>query len=312
VSKQVARKRTVRLNNVLCWALPLLLLVALVALAACGTTSRDSSRFYQDDGPPKRVPAGVAQTPDAIPRVEPFYAGANRPYRALGRRFTPITEDAPFHEHGVASWYGRQFQGNRTAIGERYDMLAMTAAHPTMPLPSYARVTNRQTGARVVVRVNDRGPFKSDRVLDLSYAAAARLGIAAAGSGEVEIERITWREIDGSAPSAARAAAPTSRASLPPLPSFTTGSDAGPSRWSVQFGAFAQAANAAALCDRLSVLVAAGGSAFAASEGTPRVEAGDGLFRVLLGHYAQRGDAQRRSEQMQSFFGREAIVYLRP
>ncbi len=195
-----AGKRTVRQGDALLRALPLLLLAALVAIVACSTTARrDSGPFYQDDGPPERVPASVAQTPDAIPRVEPFYAGANRPYRALGRLFTPITVDAPFHQRGLASWYGRQFQGNRTAMGERYDMLAMTAAHPTLPLPSYARVTNRRTGARVVVRINDRGPFKSDRVLDLSYAAAARLGIAAAGSGEVEIERITWREIDGSA-----------------------------------------------------------------------------------------------------------------
>jgi rare lipoprotein A len=98
-------------------------------------------------------------------------------------------------QRGYASWYGRQFHGNRTAIGERYDMFAMTAAHPTMPLPSYARVTNTRSGASVIVRVNDRGPFKHDRVIDLSYAAATRLGFANAGTVEVEVVRLTHADI---------------------------------------------------------------------------------------------------------------------
>ena len=183
-------------------ARPLLgtLLVALLAtlLAACGSTPKPASRgggFYQDDGPPERAPADLARTPDAVPRVEPFHPFANRPYTALGRSYTPITDDRAFRQRGFASWYGRQFHGNRTSSGEKYDMFAMTAAHPTLPLPSYVRVTHLRNGASVVVRVNDRGPFKHDRVIDLSYAAAVKLGIAAAGTGEVEVVRLTHADI---------------------------------------------------------------------------------------------------------------------
>ena len=166
-------------------------LVAL--LAACGTPKRGG--YYQSDGPPDRPPSDIASIPDAVPKVEPLLARANRPYVALGRSYTPLTTDVAFRERGIASWYGKQFHGNRTASGEIYDMFAMTAAHPTLPIPSYVRVTGVRTRQSVIVRVNDRGPFKSDRIIDLSYAAALKLGLAAAGTGEVEIERITQAQI---------------------------------------------------------------------------------------------------------------------
>lgn len=168
-------------------------LVVATTLSACGT-SRPGG-YYQNDGPPERVPGDVALTPDAVPRIEPFLTRANRPYVALGRSFTPLTSDVAFRERGVASWYGRQFHGNRTASGEIYDMFAMTAAHPTLPLPSYVRITLVRTGQSIIVRVNDRGPFKSDRVIDLSYAAAVRLGVVASGTGIVELERLTHAQI---------------------------------------------------------------------------------------------------------------------
>jgi len=194
-------------------ARPLLVAALGLLLAACGTTPSNKSVYYQDDGPPDRVPADVAAIPDAVPRVEPPHRGSSKPYTALGRTYTPLSGDVPFTQRGMASWYGRQFHGNRTANGELYDMLGMTAAHPTLPLPSYVRVTNVRNGRIVIVRVNDRGPFKHDRVIDLSYAAAAKLGIAAAGTGEVEIERITMAQIAsgdyrrGSGPSSTVAAA---------------------------------------------------------------------------------------------------------
>ena len=131
----------------------------------------------------------------------PCRASSRRIERPAGRtshwaaRYTPLIGDVPFRQRGMASWYGRQFHGNRTANGEIYDMFGMTAAHPILPLPSYVRVTNVRTGRSVIVRVNDRGPFKHDRVIDLSYAAATKLGIAAAGTGEVEVERITMAQI---------------------------------------------------------------------------------------------------------------------
>ncbi|HEX4596460.1 MAG TPA: septal ring lytic transglycosylase RlpA family protein [Burkholderiaceae bacterium] len=163
--------------------------MAVLLIAACASTPKES-RFYAEDGPPAHVPPDLQATPDAVPRDEPFNPNANRPYVALGRTYVPDTSGAPFRQHGIASWYGRQFQGNRTASGERYDMFAMTAAHPTLPIPSYARVTSTRDGRSVIVRINDRGPFLHDRIIDLSYAAAARLGLATAGSGEVEVERI--------------------------------------------------------------------------------------------------------------------------
>lgn len=172
-------------------------------LAACSSTKTRPGGFYQNDGPPDRVPADILRTPDAVPRVEPFHRFANRPYTALGRSYTPMTEDKPFRQRGLASWYGRQFHGNRTSSGEIYDMFAMTAAHPTLPIPSYVRVRHLKSGATVIVRVNDRGPFKPDRVIDLSYAAAVRLGYAAAGTAEVEVVRLTHADIRGGRVSAA-------------------------------------------------------------------------------------------------------------
>jgi len=133
--------------------------------------------------------------PDAEPRVEPIRAGGpNKPYEALGRDYVPITDDRPFVERGLASWYGRKFQGRRTSSGEPYDMYAMTAAHPTLPIPSYARIRNPANGREVVVRINDRGPFHSDRIVDLSYSAALKLDLLR-GVAPVELERITFEQI---------------------------------------------------------------------------------------------------------------------
>ena len=166
-----------------------------------------STKYYKDDGPGDSAPANLDAIPDAVPRLEPLHRFANRPYTVFGREYVPATTLRPYRERGVASWYGRKFHGEKTSTGETYDMYAMTAAHPTLPLPSYARVTNVATGKSVVVRVNDRGPFLHDRVIDLSFAAAERIGIAQKGSGEVEVEAI----LPGGTPALA-AAAP-----LPPV-----------------------------------------------------------------------------------------------
>jgi rare lipoprotein A len=120
--------------------------------------------------------------------------GPNKPYEVLGRRYEPMTRDAPLQENGGASWYGRKFHGRPTASGETYDMFAMTAAHKTMPIPSYARVRNPANGREVVVRINDRGPFADGRVIDLSYTAALKLGVLN-GVAPVQVRRITHAEI---------------------------------------------------------------------------------------------------------------------
>ena len=125
-----------------------------------------------------------------VPKLEPLAKHANRPYRLRGRKYRPMTDLQPFKQRGVASWYGKPFHGRRTATGERYDMHSMSAAHPTLPLPSYVRVTNLKSGTSVIVRVNDRGPFAHDRVIDLSHAAAQHLGIVKGGIAAVELNLI--------------------------------------------------------------------------------------------------------------------------
>ncbi|WP_280153748.1 septal ring lytic transglycosylase RlpA family protein [Piscinibacter sp. XHJ-5] len=147
------------------------------------------------DGAEARVPPDLANVPDAEPRVEPIRnGGPNKPYEMLGRDYVPITEDRPFTERGLASWYGKKFHGRKTASGEPYNMYAMTAAHPTLPIPSYVRVINPANKREVVVRVNDRGPFHRGRVIDLSYTAAMKLGVLN-GVAPVELTRITFDEI---------------------------------------------------------------------------------------------------------------------
>lgn len=124
------------------------------------------------------------------PKLEPLASHANRPYRLRGRQFRPMTELRTFKQRGIASWYGKRFHGRRTAIGEHYDMNSMSAAHPTLPLPSYVKVTNLKSGTSIIVRVNDRGPFAHDRVIDLSKAAARHLGMIEGGVAAVEVNLI--------------------------------------------------------------------------------------------------------------------------
>ena len=141
------------------------------------------------DGRPATPPTGLADLPDAEPRVETIRpGGANKPYEIAGQRYEPMAADVPYRERGLASWYGRKFHGRPTASGEPYDMYAMTAAHPTLPIPSYVKVRNPANGREVIVRVNDRGPFVSGRIIDLSQAAARRLGIV--GTAMVALEMV--------------------------------------------------------------------------------------------------------------------------
>ncbi len=146
--------------------------------------------YYKDDGPGDNPPDGLDQVPDAQVRQEPYSKWANRPYTVFGQTYTPILNDEPFSQRGVASWYGKKFHGQKTSSGELYDMYKMTAAHPTLPIPSYVRVTSLRTGNSVVVRINDRGPFHAGRIIDVSYTAALKLGLLARGSQEVEVERL--------------------------------------------------------------------------------------------------------------------------
>lgn len=148
--------------------------------------SNAKGNFYKDDGP-LELPGALDLVPEPLPQQEPLHRWANNPYTVLGQKFTPLKAPGELTERGIGSWYGRKFHGQKTSSGEAYDMFGMTAAHPTLPIPSYARVTHLKNGRSVVVRINDRGPFLKGRVIDLSFLAACRLGYAAHGSAEVEV-----------------------------------------------------------------------------------------------------------------------------
>ena len=202
----------------------LLLALTIATFAGCGTAPRKPADkrtpslskpapvkpggYYLDDGPGENAPSNLLDIPDAVPIDEPLHRAANRPYAVFGRTYVPNVGNDPFVQTGMASWYGRKFHGQQTSTGERYDMYAMTAAHPTLPLPSYARVTCLANGRSVVVRINDRGPFHGDRIIDLSYAAAFKLDIAAPGSGKVKVERLLPNSLPPPLPAVAASVAP--------------------------------------------------------------------------------------------------------
>lgn len=260
------------------------LLVCALALAACSSTPTR-------DGPEAKPPAGLDKTPDAQPRVEPIRtSGPNKPYEVNGRSYTPVTTDRPMAEKGLASWYGRKFHGRPTASGERYDMYAMTAAHKTMPLPSYARVRNPANGREVIVRVNDRGPFHEGRVIDLSYTAAMRLGVLN-GVAPVEVERLTHEQIrsgawKGGGAVEVPAAAATEVAARNDTPATGTSprETPAPGFW-VQLGAFRERSGAEQLqrqvADELDWL-----QPLLAVFGEPQ------LFRLQAGPFVSRSEAQ--------------------
>ncbi|MGO4382188.1 septal ring lytic transglycosylase RlpA family protein [Pseudoduganella sp. RAF53_2] len=152
--------------------------------------------YYLDDGPGENPPPGLMDVPDAEVRLDPLLPRSNKPYTVFGKTYTPTPMDQPYTVRGLGTWYGKKFHGQRTSSGEIYDMYKMTAAHPTLPIPSYARVTNMSNGKTVVVRINDRGPFHSTRVIDVSFTAALKLGLLANGSSELEVVHLLPSDIE--------------------------------------------------------------------------------------------------------------------
>jgi rare lipoprotein A len=251
-------------------AAPLALIVA-AGLAACQSTPPTANPPYT--APPESVtpPAVSGAVPDAIPRPEPRARSGNPPfYSVFGKRYYVLSSSVGYWERGVASWYGPGFHKVRTSTGERYDMYAMTAAHKTLPLPAYVRVTNLQNGRSVVVRVNDRGPFVGNRIIDLSYSAAAKLGMLRNGTAMVDVRTIDPSEpppviTASSRPPAPATAPPTAvvaptavvsaAAASAAVPSAATPADSSPaaagSALFVQAGAFSDPANAERLVEKL-------------------------------------------------------------
>lgn len=229
---------------------PWILLVPLIALlSACGTLSR-SGGYFEDDGPEHRPPADIANIPDAVPKPEPRAATGNKPYSVYGVAYTPLADTSGYRERGVASWYGKKFHGRRTSSGEPYNMYAMTAAHKTLPLPSYVRVRNLENGRSIIARVNDRGPFLHNRLIDLSYAGAAKLGILGTGTGLVEVEAVNPDEPDTQVAKVEtyglQVISPAAAEELPE----SQATAAAPKLY-LQVGAFSQRDNATSLRDRL-------------------------------------------------------------
>ncbi|MES2324584.1 MAG: septal ring lytic transglycosylase RlpA family protein [Pseudomonadota bacterium] len=282
----------------------------LPALPAAGS---GRGGYYQDDGPGELPPTRLREVPDAVVKAEPLSRYANRPYSVFGKGYTPITHEKPFRQRGVSSWYGKKFHGQKTSSGEVYDMYKMTAAHPTLPIPSYARITNVSSGSSVVVRINDRGPFHAGRIVDVSYTAALKLGLLTRGSHEVELERLLP---NGRRDEPEPDAAPADIAALmldskterraekkavlelddAPVPRTTSAG------FYVQLGAFARAEKAAEIRTRMAGIGVLGDML--------NVIPG-ALHRVLGGPFATRDEAQQALRDVPAALGLRPIVVKR-
>jgi rare lipoprotein A len=271
-----------------------------LTLAGCGSSpQRQSGGYYLDDGPGAIPPSKLDSIPDAKPRVEPLSTSANSPYTVLGKTYVPETRVGIYKARGLASWYGRKFHGQKTSSGEPYDMYGMTAAHRTLPIPSYARVTSLKTNKSVIVRINDRGPFYEGRIIDLSYAAAYKLGITAVGSGPVEVASV----IPGTETAVAQQVTPAPVA-MPPAPSRIMPAAAEASGIYLQLGAFGLRSNAEEFLAKLRLQLSPLSSVL-------QIFARDGLFRVHAGPYANRNDAQLAAEKIGEALGFKPLLLMR-
>jgi rare lipoprotein A len=278
-------------------------------------TQRRGGGYYKDDGPGDDIPDNLDAIPDAQPVFEPLHRFANRPYVVLGKSYVPATQLKSYRMRGIASWYGKKFHGQKTSIGETYDMFSMTAAHPTLPLPSYVRVTNVGNGRSVVVRVNDRGPFHANRIIDLSYAAAYRLGYINNGSTLVDVEAILPGEsgapvyaqsppppirseaVAASGPDEIEQLAMSVAASDASLPTPAAAGQAIPADGVfLQLGAFSNADNAENLRSHLA-------RELDWLEEGIQINSGGGMYRVHLGPYANRTDAGKVAEKIRAALG---------
>lgn len=254
-----------------------LTLFSALLLQAC---SSSSSRYQinQDHGP--SAPVDVEHIKDAVPKAEPRSKYGNpKNYKVLGKWYSVKESSAGYNEKGIASWYGKKFHGHRTSSGETYDMYAMTAAHKALPLPSYVRVTHLENGRSVIVKVNDRGPFHDNRIIDLSYSAAKKLGITTTGTGAVEVVALdpeTFQQNKPYQPNIERASA---------LSTYPAKSDY---KLYLQAGAFASRQNANKLQKRLSAM-------FKAQQIHSDFASDKNVYRVRIGPLASVDDADKLS-----------------
>ncbi|MDA8092818.1 MAG: septal ring lytic transglycosylase RlpA family protein [Betaproteobacteria bacterium] len=260
--------------------------------------------YYENDGPGAHPPPDLAAIPNPTPRLEPLDAAANRPYTVFGQTYVPMTHLAPYDAVGVASWYGRKFQGVRMSCGEPYDMYAMTAAHRTLPIPSFARVTNLANHRSVIVRITDRGPFMDNRLIDLSYTAAYKLGLIGPGSGLVEVQSILPDEENGTWLAAAPKTPPnTTPDPAPPALQGSIVASAGRAVY-LQLGAFSARQDARDFRDKARL-------ALGELPGHVAIATGRRLFRVNLGPFKDRQEASRIAAKVQSLLQESPLVIAR-
>lgn len=294
--------------------------LAAVLLTACGSTperkvaTRDTPAPVEDragstsggylagDGPGTDAPANLDAIPDAVPKNEPLHRYANRPYVALGKTYTPLTLTGSYKERGIASWYGKKFHGQRTSSGEVYDMYGMTAAHPTLPIPSYARVTNVANQKSVVVRINDRGPFLHERVIDLSYTAAHKLGIINSGSAEVEVESLTAGASVLAKPDTVESR-PLDKAEASSTPMPVAEAAAAGSNVYLQLGAFKTREAAENFLAQMRTKLGDAGKQLS-------VFLKDGLNRVHLGPYTSQDEARSSADSLSGKLGFKPLLNL--
>lgn len=336
-------------------AFRLLPLAAAALLAACGTTTTQTEpaqrkppapitskpqpgipvlpaagsgrgAYYQDDGPGENPPPGLLEVPDAEVRNDPLRPASNKPYVVFGKTYTPIPLGSDYKQRGLGTWYGKKFHGQRTSSGELYDMYKMTAAHPTLPIPSYARVTNLGNGNTVVVRINDRGPFHSTRIIDVSYTAALKLGLLVNGSSQLEVVHLAPADIErmiaarkaGGTGNVAAAPAPASPQSMPQTmpkaaPMLASSDGEGQARamlaggaaapgFYLQLGSYSRADGADVLRKRLE----------ASDAGLNMdVEQAGKFYRLFAGPYGTREEAQAAGKALPSGLKLKPIVIER-
>ncbi len=272
---------------------------------SAGTPPTASGGYLPGDGPGADVP-NLDNIPDAVPKAEPLHRYANRPYTALGKTYKPLQVTGNYKERGIASWYGKKFNGQRTSIGETYNMYEMTAAHPTLPIPSYARVTNVANGKSVIVRINDRGPFLHERIMDLSYVAAYKLGFINTGSAEVEVESIAAGDnTPGAVETAVVKAEPVTVTPIAPaattIPVDTVSSSVG--KVFLQLGAFKSAQGAESFLSKMSAELGDSGKELKLYEK-------NGLTRVHLGPYASANEAHDAASSIAAKLGFKPLVSM--
>ncbi len=272
--------------------------------------------YYQGDGPGANPPPNLDLVPDAVFKPEPYAKYANRPYSVFGQTYTPMVDDIPYSKQGVASWYGVKFHGQKTSSGELYDMYKMTAAHPTLPIPSYARITSLESGKQIVVRINDRGPFHSSRLIDVSYTAALKLGLLGKGSHQVQVDRILApdpakvatlrREAnaeEASAPDDITTLMLQDRIAIESAALAAPATAVASAGFYLQLGAYGRASGAEEMRTRLQ---SAGIDA-----ATLEVAQAGSVFRLFRGPFATRADAQEAARTMPTTLGLKPLVVKR-